>query len=177
MPGPCAEPFVDAAHEKEISTAKSKLKPKRAVAANRRGGKYSAIIFSSAAIRPQLVATFDAPVDPKFAGNRQVLQSSTLKSGLGEKHKSIGGRIGRNYLPARFMLLVIDNYDSFTYNLVQYLGEMGVDMQVHRNDQITLDQIEQLKPDRILISPGPCSPRESGLSNEVIRNFAGRVPT
>jgi anthranilate synthase component 2 len=75
------------------------------------------------------------------------------------------------------MLLVIDNYDSFTYNLVQYLGEMGVDMQVHRNDQLTLDQIEQLKPERILISPGPCSPRESGLSNDVIRNFAGRVPT
>jgi anthranilate synthase component 2 len=76
----------------------------------------------------------------------------------------------------RAMLLVIDNYDSFTYNLVQYLGEMGVDMQVHRNDQLTLAQIEQLKPERILISPGPCSPRESGLSNEVIKHFAGRVP-
>ena len=75
------------------------------------------------------------------------------------------------------MLLVIDNYDSFTYNLVQYLGEMGVAMQVHRNDQLTLAQIEELKPERILISPGPCSPRESGLSNDVIRNFAGRVPT
>ena len=75
------------------------------------------------------------------------------------------------------MLLVIDNYDSFTYNLVQYLGEMGVDMQVHRNDQLSLAQIEQLKPERILISPGPCSPRESGLSNDVIKQFAGRVPT
>ncbi len=74
------------------------------------------------------------------------------------------------------MLLVIDNYDSFTYNLVQYLGEMGVDMQVHRNDQITLDQIEALRPERILISPGPCSPRESGLSNDIIRTWAGRVP-
>ncbi len=74
------------------------------------------------------------------------------------------------------MLLVIDNYDSFTFNLVQYLGEMGVDLQVHRNDQITLEQIEALRPGRILISPGPCSPRESGLSNEIIRSWAGRVP-
>jgi anthranilate synthase/aminodeoxychorismate synthase-like glutamine amidotransferase len=74
------------------------------------------------------------------------------------------------------MVLVIDNYDSFTFNLVQYLGEMGVEMQVHRNDQITLEQAEALKPDRILISPGPCSPRESGLSNEIIRRWAGQVP-
>jgi anthranilate synthase/aminodeoxychorismate synthase-like glutamine amidotransferase len=75
------------------------------------------------------------------------------------------------------MMLVIDNYDSFTYNLVQYLGEMGVEMQVHRNDRISLEQIAALKPERILISPGPCSPRESGLSNEIIRRFGGQVPT
>lgn len=74
-------------------------------------------------------------------------------------------------------MLVIDNYDSFTYNLVQYLGEMDVPLEVHRNDQITLAQIEALQPERILISPGPCSPRESGLSNDVIKTFAGRVPT
>jgi anthranilate synthase/aminodeoxychorismate synthase-like glutamine amidotransferase len=74
------------------------------------------------------------------------------------------------------MVLVIDNYDSFTYNLVQYLGEMQVELAVHRNDQITLDRIRELGPDRILISPGPCSPRESGLSNDIIRSFAGRVP-
>jgi anthranilate synthase/aminodeoxychorismate synthase-like glutamine amidotransferase len=74
------------------------------------------------------------------------------------------------------MVLVIDNYDSFTYNLVQYLGELGVALQVHRNDQITLDQIRALKPNRILISPGPCSPRESGLSNEIIRAFGPYVP-
>ena len=74
------------------------------------------------------------------------------------------------------MVLVIDNYDSFTYNLVQYLGEMNVELEVHRNDQITLDKIRELKPDRILVSPGPCSPKESGLSNEVIRTFAGQVP-
>jgi len=70
------------------------------------------------------------------------------------------------------MILVLDNYDSFTYNLVQYLGELGVDVQVRRNDEITIDQIRALKPERILVSPGPCSPRESGLSNEVIRTFA-----
>jgi anthranilate synthase/aminodeoxychorismate synthase-like glutamine amidotransferase len=75
------------------------------------------------------------------------------------------------------MVLVIDNYDSFTYNIVQYLGEMKVTMEIHRNDQINLDQIRSLKPERILISPGPCSPRESGLSNEIIRSFSSTVPT
>lgn len=74
------------------------------------------------------------------------------------------------------MVLVIDNYDSFTFNLVQYLGEMGVDLQVHRNDRISLDQIQTLKPERILISPGPCSPREAGLSNDIIREFGPRIP-
>ncbi len=75
------------------------------------------------------------------------------------------------------MVLVIDNYDSFTYNLVQYLGEMRVKMEIHRNDQVTLDQVRALKPERILISPGPCSPRESGLSNDVIRAFSTTTPT
>ncbi len=74
------------------------------------------------------------------------------------------------------MILVIDNYDSFTYNLVQYLGEMKVELQVHRNDQISVNRISELKPDRILISPGPCSPREAGLSNEIIRTFGPHLP-
>jgi len=74
------------------------------------------------------------------------------------------------------MILVIDNYDSFTYNLVQYLGELKVEMQVHRNDQISIDQIRALNPERILVSPGPCSPRESGLSNEIIREFGPKIP-
>jgi len=73
-------------------------------------------------------------------------------------------------------MLVIDNYDSFTYNLVQYLGEMRVEMAIYRNDQITLEQIEALRPERILVSPGPCSPREAGLSNEIIRVFGPRIP-
>src|SRR5262245_55330568 len=72
---------------------------------------------------------------------------------------------------ARPMVLVIDNYDSFTYNLVQYLGELKVDLEVHRNDQVTLEQVRALNPERILVSPGPCSPRESGLSNAIIREF------
>jgi len=75
------------------------------------------------------------------------------------------------------MLLVLDNYDSFTYNLVQYLGEMNVELQVHRNDQISVDQVRALNPDRLLISPGPCSPNESGLSNEIIRTFSTHIPT
>ncbi len=70
------------------------------------------------------------------------------------------------------MILVLDNYDSFTYNLVQYLGELGADLQVKRNDEISLAEIRALQPERILVSPGPCSPREAGLSNEVIRTFA-----
>jgi anthranilate synthase/aminodeoxychorismate synthase-like glutamine amidotransferase len=70
------------------------------------------------------------------------------------------------------MILVLDNYDSFTYNLVQYLGELGVETVVKRNDEISIDEIRALKPDRILVSPGPCSPKESGLSNEVIRTFS-----
>jgi anthranilate synthase/aminodeoxychorismate synthase-like glutamine amidotransferase len=81
------------------------------------------------------------------------------------------------YIQTQPMLLVIDNYDSFTYNLVQYLGEMRVEMQVHRNDQVSLEQLQALKPERILISPGPCSPRESGLSNEIIRKFSDHIPT
>ena len=74
------------------------------------------------------------------------------------------------------MLLMIDNYDSFTYNLVQYLGEMKAELQVHRNDQVTIEQVRALQPDRILVSPGPCSPRDSGLSNEIIRVFGQEIP-
>ena len=74
------------------------------------------------------------------------------------------------------MILVIDNYDSSTYNLVQYLGELKAELEVRRNDQISLDQIRELNPDRILVSPGPCSPRESGLSNDIIRTFGPMVP-
>lgn len=74
------------------------------------------------------------------------------------------------------MMLMIDNYDSFTYNLVQYLGELGADVQVHRNDQISLDEIEKLKPQRIMISPGPCTPNEAGVSMQTIEKFAGKLP-
>jgi anthranilate synthase/aminodeoxychorismate synthase-like glutamine amidotransferase len=74
------------------------------------------------------------------------------------------------------MIVMIDNYDSFTYNLVQYLGELGADVQVFRNDQITVAEIERLAPEKIVISPGPCTPTEAGISCDVIREFAGRVP-
>lgn len=73
-------------------------------------------------------------------------------------------------------LLMLDNYDSFTYNLVQYFGELGEDVQVARNDQITLDEIAAMKPDRICVSPGPCSPTEAGVSLDLIKRFAGEVP-
>ncbi len=74
------------------------------------------------------------------------------------------------------MLLMIDNYDSFTYNLVQYLGELGQDLKVYRNDKIAIAEIESMAPERIVISPGPCTPREAGISVEVIRHFTGRIP-
>ena len=74
------------------------------------------------------------------------------------------------------MLLMIDNYDSFTYNLVQYLGELGADVAVYRNDAITVDEIERLQPERIVLSPGPCTPNEAGVSLEVVRRLAGRLP-
>ena len=74
------------------------------------------------------------------------------------------------------MILVIDNYDSFTYNLVQRLGELGAALEVYRNDKVTLKQIQRLKPSHIIISPGPCTPREAGISNDVVKRFAGKVP-
>ena len=74
------------------------------------------------------------------------------------------------------MLLMIDNYDSFTYNLVQYLGELGEEIRVFRNDAITIQEIRELGPERIVISPGPCTPNEAGISVEVIRKFAGKIP-
>lgn len=74
------------------------------------------------------------------------------------------------------MLLVIDNYDSFTYNLVQYLGELGAKPSVWRNDEITVTKIKRLKPRRIVISPGPCTPKEAGISCEVIQSFSGKIP-
>src|ERR1051325_5085622 len=74
------------------------------------------------------------------------------------------------------MLLMIDNYDSFTYNLVQYFGELGEDVQVYRNDKLSIQDIERLRPERLVISPGPCTPKEAGVSVEAIRHFAGRLP-
>jgi anthranilate synthase/aminodeoxychorismate synthase-like glutamine amidotransferase len=74
------------------------------------------------------------------------------------------------------MLLMIDNYDSFTYNLVQYFGELGQSLQVYRNNKISIAEIEKMKPERIVVSPGPCTPREAGISIDVIKHFAGKVP-
>jgi len=74
------------------------------------------------------------------------------------------------------MVFVLDNYDSFTYNLVQYLGELGAKVEVRRNDQVTIGQIEDLRPDHIVISPGPCTPQDAGISIDLIRYFAGKTP-
>src|SRR5215471_15076742 len=94
---------------------------------------------------------------------------------------SRGTYFGSSFIlhPSSFeMILLIDNYDSFTYNVVQRLGELDgdIDVRVFRNDQITVEQIAALKPSRIIISPGPCTPREAGVSNEVLRRFAPDVP-
>ena len=74
------------------------------------------------------------------------------------------------------MIFVLDNYDSFTYNLVQYIGELGAEVEVRRNDQVSVGEIEAMRPERIVISPGPCTPREAGISIDLIRHFAGKVP-
>ena len=74
------------------------------------------------------------------------------------------------------MLLMIDNYDSFTYNLVQYFGELGQDVHVYRNDKITIEEMEALRPQQLVLSPGPCTPNEAGISVDAIRHFAGRLP-
>ena len=74
------------------------------------------------------------------------------------------------------MILMIDNYDSFTYNIVQYLGELGAEVETHRNDEISLDEIESLAPAKIVISPGPCTPKEAGISVELVKRFAGEIP-
>jgi anthranilate synthase/aminodeoxychorismate synthase-like glutamine amidotransferase len=74
------------------------------------------------------------------------------------------------------MVFVLDNYDSFTYNLVQYLGELGADIEVRRNDEVTVDEVEAMKPERILLSPGPCTPGEAGILVPLIRQMAGKVP-
>jgi anthranilate synthase/aminodeoxychorismate synthase-like glutamine amidotransferase len=74
------------------------------------------------------------------------------------------------------MVLVLDNYDSFTYNLVQYLGELGCKVEVRRNDQVTVGEIEGMRPERIVISPGPCTPQEAGISIDVVRYFTGKLP-
>jgi len=74
------------------------------------------------------------------------------------------------------VVFVLDNYDSFTYNLVQYLGELGAEVEVRRNDQVSVDEVEQMRPERILISPGPCTPHEAGISIDLIQHFAGKVP-
>lgn len=74
------------------------------------------------------------------------------------------------------MILLLDNYDSFTYNLAQYLGQMGQTLEVRRNDEITLHEVEQLRPERVVISPGPCTPQEAGISVALIQRFAGKIP-
>jgi len=74
------------------------------------------------------------------------------------------------------LIFVLDNYDSFTYNLVQYIGELGAEVQVRRNDQVTVEEVEAMRPEKIVISPGPCTPQEAGISIDLVRHFAGRTP-
>jgi anthranilate synthase/aminodeoxychorismate synthase-like glutamine amidotransferase len=74
------------------------------------------------------------------------------------------------------MIFVLDNYDSFTYNLVQYMGELGAEMTIRRNDELTVDEVESLAPERVLLSPGPCTPQEAGISIDLIQRFAGKIP-
>src|ERR1700722_7071421 len=88
----------------------------------------------------------------------------------------LGGNEDLRYSGTAKMMLLLDNYASFTYNLAQYLGQMGQELEVRRNDQITIEEIERKRPERILISPGPCTPNEAGISVELIKRFAGEIP-
>src|SRR5437660_7314878 len=85
-------------------------------------------------------------------------------------------KLSTNHYPLLTMIFVLDNYDSFTYNLVQYLGELGAEVEVRRNDQVTVADAEAMRPERIVVSPGPCTPHEAGISVDLIRHFAGKVP-
>jgi len=97
-----------------------------------------------------------------------------VDSATGDKGMEVAFRSG---LPQTdLVVFVLDNYDSFTYNLVQYLGELGAEVEVRRNDQITVKDVENLHPNRIVLSPGPCTPQDAGISIELIQEFAGRVP-
>ena len=97
-----------------------------------------------------------------------------MDSATGDKGMEVAFRSG---LPQTdLVVFVLDNYDSFTYNLVQYLGELGAEVEVRRNDQITVKEVEKLRPERIVLSPGPCTPQDAGISIELIRQFAGKVP-
>ena len=97
-----------------------------------------------------------------------------MDSATGDKGMEVAFRSG---LPETdLVVFVLDNYDSFTYNLVQYLGELGAEVEVRRNDQITVKDVENLHPNRIVLSPGPCTPQDAGISIELIQEFAGRVP-
>ena len=112
------------------------------------------------------------------------LQRCNVSLGL-ERRRSLGGilpfarpranRLGSVYTDSA-MVFVLDNYDSFTYNLVQYMGELGAEMVIRRNDELTVEEVEALEPERILLSPGPCTPQEAGISIPLIQAFAGRVP-
>src|SRR5436853_5044957 len=85
-------------------------------------------------------------------------------------------KLSTNHYPLTTMVFVLDNYDSFTYNLVQYLGELGAEVEVRRNNKVTVDEVEAMRPERIVISPGPCTPHEAGISVELIRRVAGKTP-
>jgi anthranilate synthase/aminodeoxychorismate synthase-like glutamine amidotransferase len=99
--------------------------------------------------------------DPSASSGR--VQAAATKQGTEIRHEKI-------------MILLLDNYDSFTYNLAQYLGQMGQQLAIHRNDKITLDEIAEMQPERIVISPGPCTPQEAGISIPLIQRFAGKIP-
>src|SRR5580658_1044551 len=98
-----------------------------------------------------------------------------LSSGI-EPHSRIQSLCARRVTLNSAMVFVLDNYDSFTYNLVQYLGELGAEVEVRRNDELTPEQVEAMKPERILLSPGPCTPREAGILVPLIKHMAGKVP-
>jgi anthranilate synthase/aminodeoxychorismate synthase-like glutamine amidotransferase len=118
--------------------------------------------------RATMAATKGDGAIARFSDELRWLVAGTSQTG--------GQRLRYNCSRFLKMILLLDNYDSFTYNLAQYLGQMGQTLEVRRNDKITLDEIEMLEPERIVISPGPCTPKEAGVSVPLIERFAGKIP-
>src|SRR6266478_5310575 len=145
-----------------------------------RGGRFRAYILGRKPLIQNTLVVSDSCHGPAARGaylvNRDFTTDQPAAARTTEPSAADRHRLFLFVWSSSGMVFVLDNYDSFTYNLVQYLGELGAEVEVRRNDQMSVDEIEALRPERIVISPGPCTPQEAGISIDLIRHFAGKVP-